>query len=49
MSASTDRSSAPPSDQRRRTSGGLPNWLLFTLIAAVVAILGLLVAGATSG
>jgi len=27
----------------------LPNWLFFVLVAAVVVILGLLVAGATGG
>ncbi|MFZ4165264.1 hypothetical protein [Brevundimonas sp. NPDC058933] len=49
MSASTERSNSSPSEPRRQSSGGLPNWLLFALIAAVVVILGLLVAGATSG
>ncbi len=49
MSASTDRSSATPSEPRRRSASGLPNWLFFVLVAAVVVILGLLVAGATVG
>jgi len=49
MSASTDRSSDTRSEPRRRSSGGLPNWLFFVLVAAVVVILGLLVAGATGG
>jgi hypothetical protein len=49
MSASTDRSPVTPSEPHRRSSGGLPNWLFFVLVAAVVVVLGLLVAGATGG
>jgi hypothetical protein len=49
MSASTDRTPDTPSAPRRRSPGGLPNWLFIVLVAAVVVILGLLVAGATGG
>ncbi|WEK58398.1 MAG: hypothetical protein P0Y52_02340 [Candidatus Brevundimonas phytovorans] len=48
MSASNDPS-ASTSEPRRKSASGLPNWVLFVLIAAVVVILGLLVAGATGG
>ncbi len=49
MSASSDHTSSTPSEPRRRSAKGLSNWALFVLIAAVVVILGLLVAGATVG
>ncbi|MEN5169821.1 hypothetical protein ABE444_09665 [Brevundimonas pondensis] len=49
MSASTDRTPDKSSASRRRSPNGLPNWLFIVLVAAVVAILGLLVAGATGG
>ena len=49
MSASTDRTPEKSASSRSRSSNGLPNWLFIALVAAVVVILGLLVAGATGG
>jgi hypothetical protein len=49
MSASTDRTPDKSAESRRRSPNGLPNWVFIALVAAVVVILGLLVAGATGG